>query len=70
MPGACARSSTVALTNATLDFALKIANKGYKKALADDINLQHGLNVCLGHVTNRAVAHDLNYPFVEPNSII
>ncbi len=66
MPGACARSSTLALTNATLEYALKIANKGYKKALGEDVYLRQGLNVCLGHVTNKAVAHDLGYKYEDP----
>ncbi len=70
MPGACARSSTLALTNATMDYALKLANKGYKKALADDIYFRQGLNVCLGHVTNSAVAHDLGYTYEDPKSFI
>lgn len=70
MPGACARSSTLALTNATLEYALKIANKGYKKALADDIYFRQGLNVCLGYVTNSAVAHDLGYPYEDPKNFL
>lgn len=64
MPGACARTSTLALTNATLDYALKIANKGYKKALIEDPGLGHGLNVCYGQVTNEFVATDLHYAYV------
>jgi alanine dehydrogenase len=70
MPGACARSSTLALTNATLEYALKLANKGYKKALADDIYFRQGLNVCLGHVTNSAVAHDLGYQYEDPKNFV
>lgn len=64
MPGACARTATLALTNATLDSALKIANKGYKKALLEDPFLCQGLNVCFGKVTNESVAADLNYTYV------
>lgn len=64
MPGACARTSTQALTNATMDYALKIANKGYKKALLEDPGLCQGLNVCFGKVTNESVAADLNYKYV------
>lgn len=70
MPGACARTSTQALTNATSDYALMIANKGWKKALRDSKGLRDGLNVCNGHVTNEHVAHDLNYAFVNPESLI
>lgn len=63
MPGGCARTSTQALTNATAPYALAIADKGYKKALKDDLGLRNGLNVCLGHVTNEHVADDCGYPF-------
>jgi alanine dehydrogenase len=65
MPGACARTSTQALTNATMDYALFIANVGYKKALLENSSLRHGLNVCAGHVTNKSVAHDLGYPYIS-----
>jgi alanine dehydrogenase len=70
MPGACARTSTQALTNATLDYALKIANKGYKIALMEDHSLQHGLNVYFGKVTNESVAHDLGYHYVSVHEAI
>lgn len=70
MPGACARSSTQALTNATGDYALMIANKGWRKALLDHVGLRHGLNVCYGQVTNESVAHDLNYPYVPAESLL
>jgi alanine dehydrogenase len=70
MPGACARTATLALTNATMNYALMIANKGYKKALLDDVGLREGLNVCLGHVTNASVAADLGYQYVSPESMI
>lgn len=63
MPAACARTATQGLTNATLPFALKIANLGYKKALLEDPHLREGLNVYRGKVTNAAVAEDLKYPF-------
>ncbi|NGX41963.1 MAG: Alanine dehydrogenase [Chlamydiae bacterium] len=64
MPGACARTSTQALTNATMDYALEIANKGYRQALWENVGLRNGLNVCLGKVTNESVAHDLGYAYV------
>lgn len=70
MPGACARTATLALTQATMGYALTIANKGYVKALLDDSGLREGLNVCLGHVTNHHVAHDLNYPYVAPEKLL
>lgn len=64
MPGACALTSTRALTNATMDYAIKIANQGYKRALKEHSGLRDGLNVCLGHITNEHVATDLNYQYV------
>jgi alanine dehydrogenase len=63
MPGAVPRTSTFALNNATLPFALKLANLGWKKALESDEHLAEGLNVHAGHVTNEAVAHDLDMPY-------
>jgi alanine dehydrogenase len=70
MPGACARTATQALTQATMDYAVEIADKGYVKALLDNPGLRAGLNVCLGHVTNEHVAHDLNYPYVPPEKVL
>ena len=70
MPGACARTSTMALTNATLPYALEIANKGWKGALKESRHLREGLNVCNGFVTNGGVAHDLNYTFTPPESFL
>lgn len=69
MPGACARTSTQALTHATVEYALLIANKGWKKALGENPGLRNGLNVCFGHVTNESVAHDLGYEFVPPETV-
>ncbi len=70
MPGACARTSTLALTNATMDYALKIANLGYKKAMRQDAGLRNGLNVCMGEITNESVAHDLKYAYLNPEEIL
>jgi len=64
MPGAVARTSTLALSNATLPFAVALANKGYKQALADDAHLLNGLNVCHGNITYEAVARDLGYDYL------
>ena len=64
MPGGVARTSTFALTNATLPFAVQLANKGYKKAMLDDPHLLNGLNVHAGKVTYEAVARDLGYDYV------
>ena len=70
MPGALARTSTFALTNATFPYALKLANEGYKKAMSDDPALRGGLNVCLGSVTHPAVAKALGKEFVEPETYL
>lgn len=63
MPGGVARTSTYALNNVTLPFALAIADKGWQKALADDPHLRNGLNVANGKVTYKAVAEDLGYSY-------
>ncbi len=64
MPGGVARTSTFALTNATLPFAVQLANKGARRALLDDPHLLNGLNVHAGKITYKAVAEDLGYPYV------
>lgn len=64
MPGACARTSTQALTNAIAPYVMEIANKGYQQAFKDDPGFLEGLNVHLGHVTNEHVAHDCGYPYL------
>lgn len=69
IPAACARTATLALTNATKDYILTIANKGYSKALLEDEGLMEGLNTHLGKVTSRAVAEDLNYKYF-PSKIV
>jgi alanine dehydrogenase len=66
MPGAVARTSTLALSNATLPFALALANKGYRQALLDDAHLMNGLNVHRGKVTFEAVARDLGHEYTAP----
>lgn len=63
MPGAVPRTSTFALNNATLPFALALADKGYKQALIEDPHLLNGLNVHKGHITYEAVANDLGYRY-------
>lgn len=61
MPGAVPRTSTIALTNVTIPYALQIANKGVQKAIADNYSLMHGVNVMDGSITYEAVAKDLGY---------
>ncbi|HEY9031741.1 MAG TPA: alanine dehydrogenase [Kangiella sp.] len=70
MPGAVPRTSTFALNNATLPFIINLANKGYKKALADDPHLMNGLNVYRGKVTERSVAENLGFDYVEPTTAL
>ncbi|MDY0885627.1 alanine dehydrogenase [Dongia soli] len=70
MPGAVARTSTFALNNATLPFAIALANKGYRKALADDAHLMEGLNVHDGKVTYKAVAQALKLKFTAPQEAL
>ncbi|AOL99051.1 alanine dehydrogenase [Bacillus subtilis] len=64
MPGAVPRTSTIALTNVTVPYALQIANKGAVKALTDNAALRAGLNTANGHVTYEAVARDLGYEYI------
>jgi alanine dehydrogenase len=70
MPGAVARTSTFALNNATIGHAIALADKGWKSALKDDVHLLAGLNVCDGRVTHPAVARDLGYPYLAPQTLL
>jgi alanine dehydrogenase len=63
MPAACARTSTQALTHATLPYALKLASLGYREAMRQDAGLLAGLNLHLGQVTHPNVAADLGYEY-------
>ena len=65
MPGAVARTSTFALTNATRPRVLEQADKGLVQALADDVHLRHGLNVHAGRITHGAVAEALSLPHTQ-----
>ena len=70
MPGAVPRTSTYALNNATLPFALQIADKGWRRALSENPHLKEGLNVALGKVTYRAVAKALKLPYAPADSVL
>ena len=70
MPGGVPRTSTLALNNATLPFLVKLANKGYKKALSEDKNFLEGLNVCQGQVTYKAVADVFGYEYIDPTKLL
>ena len=70
MPGAVARTSTFALNNVTLPFALSLADNGWKQALAQDLHLRNGLNVCEGKVTCEPVAQAHGLPYVQAEAAI
>ena len=70
IPGACARTATQALTNATYPYAIRIANEGYEKALKEDALFRPGLNIHCGRVTNEHVANDLGYKFIPPEKAL
>lgn len=65
MPGGVARTSTIALTNATLPYASRLARLGPAQAMAQDAHLRNGLNVHAGQVTYSAVAEALGYDYVD-----
>jgi alanine dehydrogenase len=70
MPGAVARTSTFALNNVTLPFVLALADKGYRRALGEDVHLRDGLNVYEGMITHRAVAAALKLKFTPPEAAL
>jgi alanine dehydrogenase len=65
MPGAVPYTSTLALTNATLPYAIRLANQGWKKACQESIELRNGLNVIQGEVVYKGVADAFNLPLVD-----
>ena len=70
MPGAVPRTSTFALTNATLPFVKELANRGWVEALRKDPHLADGLNIHAGHVTCEAVARDLGYDYLSAEDVL
>ena len=70
MPGAVPHTSTHALTNATLRYGLSIADKGWKRAVADDPALAKGVNVAEGVVTCRPVSDAHGMPYVPLESLL
>ena len=70
MPGCVPRTSTLALNKATLPFIINLANKGYKKALSEDLNFLNGLNIIHGKCTQKEVASELGYDFVNPSETL
>ena len=70
MPGGVPRTSTFALNQATLPYLIKLANKGYQKALGEDKNFLAGLNIYKGQVTHKAVAETFGHQYFEPGEAI
>ena len=70
MPGGVARTSTFALSNATLPYVLAIADRGWRGALSDDLHLRNGLNVHAGRVTHPAVSQALGLEFTPVEAAI
>jgi alanine dehydrogenase len=70
MPGAVPRTSTFALTNATLPYALDLANKGFEKAIKDDRGLQEGVNTYAGKLTYKAVADSQGLEYTPLSSLL
>jgi alanine dehydrogenase len=70
MPSAFARTSTFALTNVTLPYAVRVADAGWRRAIMDSPELALGLNVALGHVTHPAVARAHGLPYTPPGEAV
>ncbi|MBB5319690.1 alanine dehydrogenase [Marinobacter oulmenensis] len=70
MPGAVARTSTLALNNVTLPFIVALADKGPIEAMRADPHLKAGLNVADGKVTYREVAEATGHPYTDPDSVL
>jgi alanine dehydrogenase len=70
MPGAVPRTSTFALTNATLPYALDLANKGFERAISDDAGLREGVNTYAGKLTYEAVATSQNIEYTPLDTLI
>jgi alanine dehydrogenase len=70
MPGAVPRTSTFALTNATLPYTLKIANQGFYEAISSDPGLREGVNTFAGHCTYQAVAEAQGLPYTSIDAMI
>jgi alanine dehydrogenase len=67
MPGAVPMTSTEALTNATIGYAIEIANKGWRKACLENEPLKKGLNIINGNIVYKAVADAFDLNYTEPN---
>jgi alanine dehydrogenase len=70
MPGAVARTSTFALTNITLPYAVKLADQGFTAAVGQDCALEKGVNLYRGHVTHETVAQSLGYSYTPLRDVV
>ncbi|MFE3573304.1 alanine dehydrogenase [Lysinibacillus sp. NPDC059133] len=70
MPGAVPRTSTIALTNNTIPYALQIANKGYRQACVENAALKQGVNTIDGHLVYKAVADSQGLPYINVDELI
>ncbi len=70
MPGAVAKTSTMALTNATLPYAVEIANKGWEKAMKENVEIRRGANVINGKITYKGVSDAFNLDYADIDSML
>ena len=70
IPGAVARTSTIALTNVTLPYIEALAEKGFKKAISDDAGLREGVTTYQGHLTSQPVAEGLDRDFTSISELV
>jgi alanine dehydrogenase len=70
MPGAVPRTSTFALTNATMPYVLKLADQGWRAACQADAALAKGLSTHQGELLSEQVAADLDMPFTDPTALL
>jgi alanine dehydrogenase len=70
MPGALPRTSTIALTNATLPYALQLADKGWKRAMQENLELKRGANVVNGKVTYKGLSEAFGLEFTDIETLL
>jgi alanine dehydrogenase len=70
MPGAVAKTSTIALTNATLPYTVQIANKGWQRAMRENPEIKLGANVMKGNVTYQAVAETFGLEYTPIDTLL
>ncbi len=70
IPGAVPRTATIGLTNATVPYALQLANKGFRQAAKENGALLKGINVLEGKITNKGVAEAFGYDYTDPATLL